>query len=179
VWNGSGWVLLSTGTANPVGLELVKTQTIGSAVSSVTVSDVFNSSFDSYLITVNGGAGTGASTLGLRLGSTASGYYQAGQSVIYSGTSSVGAISNATVWTYGGVMTTDSINVYVTLLNPNLAKRTYVHSQYVYGMPTGGGDIAAYLGYLNDTTSYTAFTLITSTGTMTGGTIRVYGYRNS
>ena len=29
-----------------------------------------------------------------------------------------------------------------------------------------------------DATSFTAFTLGASTGTMTGGTIRVYGYRN-
>jgi hypothetical protein len=32
---------------------------------------------------------------------------------------------------------------------------------------------------LNDTTAYTAFTLTTSSGTITGGTIKVYGYQNS
>jgi hypothetical protein len=34
-------------------------------------------------------------------------------------------------------------------------------------------------GFLNNTTSYTAFTFTPSSGTLTGGTIRVYGYRNS
>jgi hypothetical protein len=31
---------------------------------------------------------------------------------------------------------------------------------------------------LNDTTSYTSFELSPSSGTLTGGTIYVYGYRN-
>jgi hypothetical protein len=34
-------------------------------------------------------------------------------------------------------------------------------------------------GMLNNTTSYTAFTITPSSGTMTGGTVRVYGYANS
>jgi hypothetical protein len=35
---------------------------------------------------------------------------------------------------------------------------------------------ASLLGYLDNTTSYTDFTLTPSSGTLTGGTIRVYGY---
>jgi hypothetical protein len=31
-------------------------------------------------------------------------------------------------------------------------------------------------GFLNDSTSYTGFTIIAETGTLTGGTIAVYGY---
>ena len=58
VWNGTGWVFLSTSRANPGGLDLVKTQTIGSAVSTVTVSDVFSATYDNYLITINGGSGS-------------------------------------------------------------------------------------------------------------------------
>jgi hypothetical protein len=34
-------------------------------------------------------------------------------------------------------------------------------------------------GFLNDTTAYTGFTILASTGNLTGGTIRVYGYQNS
>jgi len=34
------------------------------------------------------------------------------------------------------------------------------------------------MGYVNNTTQYTAFTISPSSGTLTGGTIRVYGYRN-
>jgi hypothetical protein len=33
-------------------------------------------------------------------------------------------------------------------------------------------------GQLTNTTSYTDFSLVLGVGTMTGGTIRVYGYRN-
>jgi hypothetical protein len=37
----------------------------------------------------------------------------------------------------------------------------------------------SYSGFLNNSTQYTAFTIATTTGNMTGGVIRVYGYQNS
>ena len=50
-YDGSTWNSLGTS-----GLTLISSTTIGSAVSSVTVSNVFSSTYDNYLITVNGGA---------------------------------------------------------------------------------------------------------------------------
>ena len=170
--------VLNASDMNAVGLWLVKTQTIGSAVSSVTVTGAFSSTYDNYLIQVAGGVASGSSAIGLTLGSTATGYYMAGYSVTYAGVGSVGNDNNATKWTYAGVGTTDSINVNLILNGPNLAKRTYAYVNYVFGNPAGGGDGAAYQGYLNNATQYTAFTLTPSSGTLTGGTIRVYGYRN-
>ena len=65
-YNGSAWI-----TQN--GLQLIKIQTIGSAVSSVTVSDVFNSIYDNYLVQLSGGVGSTAQNLNLTLGATATG----------------------------------------------------------------------------------------------------------
>jgi hypothetical protein len=161
------------------GLVYVKSQTIGSAVSSVTVSSAFDSTYDNYLITINGGAGSTTSVISLKLGATATGYYQSGTSVTYAGVSAVGTANNAVSWTYGGVMTTDSINTFIVLQNPNLAKRTYVVVDYIFGNPAGGGDTSGYRGYVNNTTQYTDFTFTAGTGTMTGGTITVYGYRKA
>jgi hypothetical protein len=50
----SGEVLTAADLNAYAGLILVKTQTIGTAVSSVTVSDAFSSTFDNYLVAVDG-----------------------------------------------------------------------------------------------------------------------------
>jgi len=55
--------------------------------------------------------------------------------------------------------------------SPFLADQTFVQVAYVN--TTNGGD--GY-GYLNDTTSHTSITFTTTSGTITGGTIDVYGY---
>ena len=67
VYNGTGWVVLSTGRANPGGLDLVKTQTVGSAVSSIPVTDAFSSTYDNYLITYNNGSSSATDDLRLQL----------------------------------------------------------------------------------------------------------------
>jgi hypothetical protein len=177
VWNGSGWVYLATGTANPVGLELIKTQTIGSAVSSVTVSDVFSATYDNYKILISGGAGSTDGNIGLTLGSSATGYYSAGALWDYAGTINNVSNNNATSFSRAATLSTNAILADITLLNPFATARTGYNSFYM-NASTGqyGGTLS---GFHNVSTSYTAFTLTTAAGTMTGGTIRVYGYRNS
>lgn len=169
-YNGAAWV-----TQN--GLQLIKTQTIGSAVSSVTVSDVFSSTYDNYRIIVNGGVGSADSHLRMTLGSTSTGYYFAGVSAFYAGgAAGVGALQNAAFWE-AGYNTTNSLFLDIDLLSPNLTKNT-MYSTVRCNATTGGATVATG-GYLADTTQYTAFTLTPASGTLTGGTIRVYGYANS
>jgi hypothetical protein len=177
VWQGTAWVML-TDADTPPGLQLVKTQTIGSGVSSVTVTDAFSSEFDNYKIQIAGGSSSSITAISMTLGSTAANYYQAGQSVTYTSTSTVGAVNNAGAWVYSGVGNTDSIIANVEVLQPFITKRTFMNSAYTFGNPAGGGDIGFYAGYLNNSLSYTSFTFTPGAGTLTGGTIRVYGYRN-
>ena len=47
--------VLNASDMNGVGLWLVKTQVIGTAVSSVTVTSAFTTDYDQYMITVTGG----------------------------------------------------------------------------------------------------------------------------
>ena len=61
-YNGSAWVSLVTAP----GLTLIKTQTIGSGVSSITVTDAFSSTYDNYKITITGGTGS-INQIGLRI----------------------------------------------------------------------------------------------------------------
>jgi hypothetical protein len=164
--------------ANAGGLTLVKTQTIGSAVAAVTVTDAFSATYDNYLITVDGGVASGDINMGMTLGATATGYYSSRIYLLYSSSTVNGeALSNQT--NYGTVVrgSVNSLNGAITLFDPFAAKATHMTCNMA-GSSTGsfwqtGG------GYLANTTSYTAFTLTCGSGTVTGGTIRVYGYSNS
>jgi hypothetical protein len=172
VYNGSAWV-----SAISSGLNLIKTQAIGSAVASVEVTSAFSSTYDNYLITVDGGVLSTENAMRMTLGATAAGYYVGLASVAFSG-ATVGGVSvnNGAFWNFVGYGTSTSLDMSVTLRNPNLAKFTFITGTYTN---TNGGSAATANGYLNNTTQYTAFTVTPGSGTMTGGTIRVYGYANS
>ena len=171
-YNGTAWATLAPAAAG--ALTLISATTIGSAVSTVTVSSAFSSTYDNYLITISGGVASATSQLTLQLGATTTNYRRAGFYVSLN----VGTLTGFTDtdWRIGGG-TTDSLNGNVMLFGPNLAKRTVMQSVWVQPLDTG---LALYnSGVLSDATQYTAFTVGTSTGTITGGTIRVYGYANS
>ena len=178
---GTGTITVPTGNQisqvdRPSGLVLVKTQTIGTAVSSVTVTDAFSADFDNYKIIVNGGASSANTDLGVRLGSTTTNYRYGIQAILMTNsTSSVLGASSTTSFPYVGGSTANGLAMNFDLLSPNLAKNTHIQ-----GVWYGGIEYSGYVaGVLMDTTQYTAFTIFPAAGTITGGTIRVYGYRNS
>jgi hypothetical protein len=160
------------------GLVLVKTQTVGSAVSSVTVSDAFSSTYDNYRIIYTGGTSSVDNDLKMTLGASTSGYYAGFAYVAYaSGTVTGIANNNATSWANIGSQRTVRNSLDVDLFGPNQAIETGMTARY-FGI-TAGAVGGAMGGYHNLGTSYTAFTITCSSGNITGGTIRVYGYRNS
>jgi hypothetical protein len=168
VYNGSAWVGVG-------GLALIKTQTIGSAVSSVTVSDAFNTLYDNYKITITSGVASTTNQMTMTLGATATGYYHFQIYGGYGATTITGAnTSNGA--NFGGMAagSTASISADIDLQSPNLAKNT--HMSAGYSQSNSGGSVNWIRGYLGDTTQYTAFTMTATTGTFTGGTICVYGY---
>jgi len=173
-YNGSAWQTLGG------GLTLVKTQTIGSAVATVEVTDAFSATYENYLITVSGGASSASGNMRMILGATTAGYYQSFVNAPYDGSgTSVVATNNGAIWTYSGYATANGINMAVTLQSPQLAKQTYISAPYNNGTTTAGVGSGQSNGFLNNTTQYTAFTISPASGTLTGGTIRVYGYANS
>lgn len=158
-----------------MGLVFVKSQTIGSAVSSVTVSDAFSATYDNYLIQVSGGAVSTQNELRLQMSGTTSGYYY--QLIIgtWSATITGEGSKIATEWLYTGMGATNGLVMNCQVYLPYLATRTRIVAPY-FGFV---GDVGHVHGQLDNATQYTGFVIKTSTGTMTGGTIRVYGYRNS
>ena len=165
--------VLNASDMNGVGLWLVKTQTIGTGVSSVAVTNAFSADYDNYIVTVSGGTASATIELNLQLGATVSGYKSSFVFTFYSNT--VGAIGTAsgTSIAYVGGGTTSSLAAQMTIQNPFLTEETFVQASSITGVYAGNTT-----GQLPNTTSYTGFTLVTASGTMTGGTIRVYGIRN-
>jgi hypothetical protein len=162
-------------TASAAGLELISTTTIGTTVSSVTVSSAFSADYDSYKIVVSGGAGSTSLNLLLRLGASTTAYYYGGKGRSYAGSDVNEAGANSSSWVVGNAQT-GGLAANLDVVNPFLADETYFTS--AYGTITTSGTSLFNAGFHNSAVSYADFTLLTSTGTITGGTIRVYGYKN-
>jgi hypothetical protein len=168
--------VLTAADMNAVGLWLIKTQTVGSAVSSVQVTGAFSSTYNNYIITWVDGTVSANSDIGIQLGASTTGYYQFlnyGQS---NTSTPLGAGRNNQVnfaWIGGGTAG-QAGHARVEVFGPNLARYTkFLGGAYqndnIYGTTVGEHRVA---------TAYTDFTLAPGIGTMTGGTIRVYGYKN-
>lgn len=175
-YDGSSWATLGP-TPTP-GLELVKTQTIGTTVSSVTVSDVFSADYDSYRVIISGtGVASTSNTLNLTFGATSSGYSRVGISMSTNSATVTGFNNEAAASiAAAGLGSTANLSLCMDVFNPFLATRTVINT--FMGRSVASGTFQWMGGYVDNTTSYTAFTLTTSTGTITGGEIRVYGYKN-
>jgi hypothetical protein len=170
--------VLTAAAMDSIGLWLVKTQTVGTGVSSVTVTDAFSADYDNYKIIVSGGVGsTTGALLNMTLGATVTGYYWAGAVSLWASDSlSPLRGSNTASWSRVAIANTNNLNGEIELFCPNLAKRTIYNARYIQNQTDGNAVTSG--GYLNDATQYTSFTLTAASGTITGGTIRVYGYRN-
>ena len=168
--------VLTAAQMNTIGWHLVKTQTIGTAVSTVAVTGAFSTDYDNYLITINGGSATNDDVGRMILGSTATGYYGVYAYATYAAPGTYAGVgdNNAVRWTYAWRHTPTSLDGYIILRNPYLAEYTFISA--VNTQTTLAG---RFEGILNNTTSYTDFTISPNVGSITGGTIRVYGFRNS
>jgi hypothetical protein len=172
-WDGAAYEPLVSGG----GLILVKEQTIGSAVSSVVVSDAFSADFDNYKVIITGGAGTTSQQISLQLGATTSGFYGGSSRISFSsGTfASTGYNNSATITCARANV--DGIAGNFDILTPFLAKNTIISGIDLALTSAGSGGHQA--AYMDNILSYTDFTIAPTASTITGGTIRVYGYRGN
>jgi len=159
------------------GLVYIKSQTVGSAVSSVTVSSAFSATYDNYLITMAGGTVSADTAINMQLGSSTTGYY----GFLTYGASNTNTIvgagrSNAVAayWVGGGVGGQNA-HVRVELLSPFLSAYTKI----LNGDYQNGGNYGTMQGEHRVASAYDNFTLLPDVGTLTGGTITVYGYRKA
>ena len=161
--------------STPTALVLISSTTVGTSVTSVTVTNAFSATYENYLVLFNGGTNTIQTALAVTLGTSVASYngilsYGSFGTV---GTPASTGDSSASAFTYAGGGDVNGIFLNATLLNPFLAKYTRINSSYQATNESG-----FYTGIHKVATSYTDLKITSTSGTMTGGTIRVYGYKN-
>jgi hypothetical protein len=171
VYDGAAWVAVGAS-----GLVLVSRTTIGSAVSSVTVSGAFSADYDSYRIIVSGGAASTSVTLQMLIGGLTTGYYYAGSVTTYGGSSpTIARVANGSLWLAGkGHPNFLSADIHVH--HPFTTTMPSYSATGTQGLGSSSGQTIYMAGFNSTTASQTDFVIQPNTGTMTGGTIDVYGY---
>jgi hypothetical protein len=166
-----------SGTAEP-GLVLLNTTSF-SAVSSQSVSDVFNSTYDSYRIIISSIASVNGSELRMRLrvsgtDATGSDYYGNHISMNFGGTTvtggAIGAGAGGTSLFLRQNETSYTNPTILDIHRPNFAQSTYF-----LGSAYGNGNWYLVGQQHAVATAYTGFTFFPASGTITGN-VRVYGY---
>jgi hypothetical protein len=174
-YDGASFATVGPATVTAPGLVLIKTQTIGSAVSSVEVTGAFSATYDNYRVIVSNTDGSvGGANISMVLGASTTTYSSAGR-IFYTDNNS-GSFNRVTTssWYVGLIGSVNQGNFVMDILLPNLAQYTTFTSSGF-----NANDFAIAGGEHATATAYTAFTLGLTSGTFTGGTIKVYGYANS
>jgi hypothetical protein len=168
-YNGSAWV--NFGVAD-LGLVLIKEQVVGSAVSSVNITSAFNSTYQNYRIVVSGVETTAANNMGITFSGSAGTTYKDYILFTAFGGATLGETSASqnrikiAITSASGLLSFSA-----DIFGPNTNTTTQVHSS---GSSLTYGFFAT--GFDSNVAQHTAFTLTPTTGTLTGGTVYVYGY---
>ena len=159
------------------GLVFVKQQTIGAAVASVTVTDAFSATYDNYrILYTNGNASAADILIQMTIGSPASSYRFAQQVGNYGTgsvlTYSVSGTGGVNFWNIGYTSILNDAYSIIEIQSPFLAQNTTIQAN-------GGRTNALIMmnGMVLDAVSRTDITLTPASGTLSDGTITVYGYR--
>jgi len=172
-----GYLLTGAGAA---GLVLLKSQTVGTTVGSVTVTDAFNTTYNDYKILYVGGASSLTSPyLYMTIsGTTGNNYFTSGVYQTLVAAAQVTFNFATTTQFYVGAMGTFTTRIEIDICNPFLSLPKTLNSRWSnYDLTTSTGGVASATSVASN--SATAFTLSPATGTITGGTIYVYGYKKA
>ena len=186
-YNGSAWVTL-TSSINPPALDFISSVTcssggtasngvvtIGSGVSSVVVGNAFSSAYDNYKIIISGGTNSVGTDASFQFTGITTGY----QTVGYFMTPGISTVNGygppgiAVQWLVGSINSTRYTTSF-DVISPFLTQQKFMLN--MAGISTTG--YYNFSGLCTSTSSATGFSYISNTPSFTGGTIRVYGYRN-
>jgi hypothetical protein len=151
------------------GMVLLNTTSF-SGVSSQSINDVFSATYENYrvIFTING-PDTNDLFFRIRVGGadlTSSTYQQ-----------TQGSTSSSTSITISNTEARGACG-YFEIFRPFATDYTHLLARASSLRSTGQWSQWTYAGAVNNTTSYTGFTLFPGSSTFTTGTIRVYGYNN-
>jgi len=161
--------------ANPTsGLVRVGGGTLSGA--STSFASVFSATYEAYKIVLSNVAPSASTNyLAMTLGATVTGYYWAwNRTDIVTGTMS-GDASGGTSASFNDLAQGVTFGLTIEMQNPFIAAKTAMQMSSATYNTTGTQKVLTGAGFLDNVTSYTAFTLSIAAGTMTG-TVNVYGY---
>jgi len=155
-------------------LSATGTVTVGTGNTSVTINNAWSSLYQNYLVIMRYVVSSAANpALYVTLGGTATGYYGVTAYWAYDASGDGTAKrNNGTEWNWG-YFGANNFSAAWSVMNPNVANRTAYTGGFAGDLYNGTTS-----GMLANNTQYTAITFAPSTGSITGGTIRVYGYRD-
>jgi hypothetical protein len=167
--------VLTAADMNAVGLWLVKTVTVGTGVSTVPVTDCFSADYQNYRIIITNNSSNGSASHLITLNNASTLYYISGHYFSWGGG---GATAYSPVVQPNWVVSANNsagnpCEMVLDVINPFQTLRT---AGSVMSDSANGSAIFQLLNA--NAVSHTGFTLSKAGDTMTGGTIRVYGYRN-
>jgi hypothetical protein len=174
--------VLRAADMNAVGLWVVGATTSGTAVSTITLDNIFTAQYNAYKIVMSGGSASTGNILSMQLLDSSgnvvnTGYYETFIYSAYSGSSVLAANGNnlSNFQRFGGAIATSGVIGMCDLINPFLATPT------IYtGAPradAAGGNAGQSIGQQSSATSCRGIRLTVSTGTVTGVNVTAYGYR--
>jgi hypothetical protein len=177
-YDGAAWV--------PVGTTpgLVRIGSASLSANPTNITNVFSSTYKNYKIVIDNAVSTARGYMFFRIGANVSTsiYYYASMSRVSSGTTSniegnAQTFIRLTNWENATAANIRAIGATIEIQNPYEALTTTMQETH------GGGSITDLWagvtgGLVNDTTSYTGFTIGAESGTLSG-TVTVYGYANS
>lgn len=177
----AGAVLVSDGVgsglfSNTMGLQLVSTTTIGTGVFAVPVNNCFSATFDSYKILIQINHSNASNQVVMQLNNNVgANYFITGVFFSWGSTTVSGYAPFAeSAWRISANdLAGTPTSLLINLMNPFLMRRKHGASSSLSANGTSTFNIMN-----NSTASNTGFTISKAGATMTGGTIRVYGYRN-
>lgn len=162
------------------GLVYVTSTTVGSGVTSVTVSNCFSSTYDNYRIVLSNidtNVNGDVLSLQMTLAGTAATTNYAGNT-FYVSTGTVGGLTNASLSAYFEVASASATGNTATAFDifmPAIA--TYTRLVFTPSCDETYFRFGA--GIHKTATAYDGFKLTDVAGAMTGGTVTVYGYRKA
>ena len=155
------------------GLVLVKTQTITGTPSSVSVTNVFSSTFDNYRILFDQMNANGPNTLLFQFTGAASSYYGSYMFDQHTGTTGAARVSNGSYLYISTVSSASDSSTCFDCFSPHVNTKSRIS-----GTGIGVGYTEWFGGTQFADNSFTGFTVYITAGNLAGGTIRVYGYNN-
>lgn len=164
------------GWASP-GLRLIKTATL-TTQSNIEITNAFSSTYDNYRLLVRVTAFSGNPIFQIRMGTTAGTvYFSSVSGTDHTGASTSTNVNTGTQWNlldcsqYGVNV---GASLAIDIFGPQLAVKTTAHGT-IFSSDGGGASNGVFGGSVNNSTQYTSFSLLTSTGTF-DAVYYLYGY---